>query len=128
VRSDLEAESISVQTELAAPPPEVHGNRGQLQQVILNIFTNAADAMRTVDDRTKVLRVKSRALVGSNKVMISIGDGGPGIEPKNINRIFDTFFTTKTNVWAWAWRFADQSLKHMTELYQTPNVGRSALS
>ena len=97
VRSDLEAESIAVQTELAAPPPEVHGNRGQLQQVILNIFTNAADAMRTIDHRTKVLRVKSRALVGSNKVMISIGDSGSGIEPKNVDRIFDAFFTTKSN-------------------------------
>jgi signal transduction histidine kinase len=118
VRSDLEAESISVQTELAVPPPEVHGNRGQLQQVILNIFTNAADAMRTIDDRTKLLRVRSRALVGSNKVMISIGDCGPGIEPKNVDRIFDAFFTTKTNGMGMGLAICRSILKLMTELYQ----------
>jgi C4-dicarboxylate-specific signal transduction histidine kinase len=96
VNSDFEAAGVLVQTELAGPLPQVHGHRGQLQQVILNIINNAADAMRTIDDRTRVLRVKSRTLK-SNEVMISIEDTGPGIEPKNVDRIFDPFFTTKAN-------------------------------
>jgi signal transduction histidine kinase len=81
---------------LAKLLPQVHGHRGQLQQVLLNIINNAADAMRTIDDRTRLLRVKSGTLK-SNGVMISIGDSGPGIEPKNVDRIFDAFFTTKAN-------------------------------
>jgi signal transduction histidine kinase len=125
VRSDLEAESISVQTELAVPPPEVHG---KIQQVILNIFTNAADAMRTIDDRTKVLRVRSRALVGSNKVMISIGDCGPGIEPKNVDRIFDAFFTTKTNGMGMGLAICRSIVEaHDGTLSVTPNVPHGSI-
>ena len=63
---------------------------------MLNIINNAADAMRAIGDRKRVLRVKSRVLK-SNEVMISIEDTGTGIEPKNINRIFDPFFSTKAS-------------------------------
>jgi PAS domain S-box-containing protein len=96
VSSDLEASSVLVQTELATSLPQVYGYRDQLQHAILNIINNAADSMRIVDDRRRVLRVKSRVLE-SNEVMISIEDSGPGIEPRNIDRIFDAFFTTKAN-------------------------------
>jgi signal transduction histidine kinase len=94
VNSDLKAARILVLTELATPLPRIRGHRDQLQQAILNIINNAADAMRDIDERTRVLRVKSTALE-SNGVMISIEDSGPGIERRNIDRIFDAFFTTK---------------------------------
>jgi signal transduction histidine kinase len=62
----------------------------------LNIITNAADSMRTIDDRPRVLQVRSMASEQKG-VAVSVQDSGAGIDPKNIDRIFDAFFTTKTN-------------------------------
>jgi signal transduction histidine kinase len=95
-RGELEAASILVQLELAAQLPPVHGHRGQLQQVILNLVGNATDAMRAVSDRARVLRVKSAASK-PNEVLVSVEDSGTGIDPKDTDRIFDAFFSTKTN-------------------------------
>src|SRR4029077_16835590 len=88
LHSDLEAASVSVRLELSPKLPAVQGHRGQLQQIILNIITNAADAMRAITDRTRVLQVKSAALE-SNRIMISLEDTGTGIESKDLERIFD---------------------------------------
>ena len=93
---ELEAAKIDVRLELAAHLPLIPGHRGQLQQVVLNIITNAADAMRVIADRPRVLRIKSR-VSEPNGVAVSVEDSGTGIGPENIDRIFDTFFTTKNN-------------------------------
>ena len=63
---------------------------------MLNLITNATDAMRSIEDRARLLRVKSEAS-GSSSVAISVQDNGRGIELKDIDRIFDAFFTTKSN-------------------------------
>ena len=94
LHSDLEAASILVDLELSPELPPVSAHRGQLQQIILNIITNASDAMRTVSDRTRLLRVKS-AVVNPNRIMLSFEDSGTGIDSKSLERIFDPFFTTK---------------------------------
>jgi PAS domain S-box-containing protein len=94
LRGDLEAASVTVDLELSAGLPPIYGHRGQLQQIISNIITNAADAMRAIDDRTRLLRVKS-AIVERSQVLISFEDSGAGIDIKNVGRIFDPFFTTK---------------------------------
>jgi C4-dicarboxylate-specific signal transduction histidine kinase len=94
LHSDLEAASIVVDLELFPELPPVYGHRGQLQQIILNIISNASDAMRTVSNRTRLLRVKS-AVVKPNRTMLSFEDSGTGIDSKNLERIFDPFFTTK---------------------------------
>ena len=96
VRGELQSMSIAVDLELAPQLPLVSAHRGQLQQVILNLVANAADAMRTLTDRAAVLRVKSKALESSG-VEVTIADSGSGIDPKIIDRIFDAFFTTKAN-------------------------------
>jgi C4-dicarboxylate-specific signal transduction histidine kinase len=93
---ELEAAKIDVRLELAAHLPLIPAHRGQLQQVVLNIITNAADAMRVITDRPRVLRIKSR-ISEPNGVAVSVEDSGTGIGPENIDRIFDTFFTTKNN-------------------------------
>ena len=94
--NELEAAQVVVDLELHEQLPLISAHRGQLQQVVLNIITNAADAMRTIDDRARVLRVRSRSF-DSNGVAVSVQDSGTGIDPKNIDRVFDAFFTTKTN-------------------------------
>jgi signal transduction histidine kinase len=76
--------------------PLVQGHRGELQQVILNLIRNAADAMSKVSYRERVLTVKSETQP-PNDVLISIADSGTGIDPKDIRHIFEAFFTTKSN-------------------------------
>jgi PAS domain S-box-containing protein len=93
---ELEAGRIVVDLELAEQLPLIPAHKGQLQQVVLNIVTNAADSMRSVDDRVRILRVRTRSF-DSNGVALSIQDSGTGIDPQNMERIFDAFFTTKTN-------------------------------
>jgi PAS domain S-box-containing protein len=94
VRDDLEAASVSVELELAPQVPLISGHRGQLQQVVLNLITNAAEAMRTVTERA--LRIGSKQF-NTNGLEVTVEDSGTGIQQKDIGRIFDAFFTTKSN-------------------------------
>jgi PAS domain S-box-containing protein len=94
VLMELRAHDVSVQTELNAELPKVMGSRVQLQQVILNLITNALDAMNTVTDRPRLLRLRSD-VQDLESVRVSVEDSGGGIEPKDSERIFDAFFTTK---------------------------------
>jgi C4-dicarboxylate-specific signal transduction histidine kinase len=95
VRIELQTQDITVQTGLTPQLPLVLGNKGQLQQVILNLVRNAADAMNAVPDRARVLRVNS-AVHDPDSVLLSVEDSGTGIDPKDIERIFESFFTTKS--------------------------------
>jgi PAS domain S-box-containing protein len=95
-KGELDAAGVIIDLDLSTEPPRLYGHRGQLQQVILNLLTNAADAMRGVMDRSRELRIKSE-LLATDGVAISVADSGPGIEPKNMERIFDAFFTTKSD-------------------------------
>ena len=80
---------VDVKLDLAAGLPPVHGNAGKLQQVFLNLFLNARDAM----DGGGVLSVRSWAEESGARVDVS--DTGHGISPEHIQRIYDPFFTTK---------------------------------
>ena len=93
-RAQLQAHGVSVEVKLAEKLPPVLAVRHQLQQVILNLIMNAEQAMGSVTDRARVLRVKSD-IHESNDVLIAIEDSGPGIDPKYSDRIFELFFTTK---------------------------------
>jgi signal transduction histidine kinase len=95
VRGELEAKGIAVQTGLTKPLPPVLGHGGQLQQVILNLVRNAAEAMEGMSGRARMLRVES-AIYDSENVMVAVEDSGTGIDPADIDHIFDSFFTTKS--------------------------------
>ncbi len=92
--SALRSRSVVVQTTLAADLPPVLGDRVQLQQVIMNLAMNAADAMSSVTDRPRVLRVESK-VDGEGSILVTIEDSGTGIEEAIRHRIFDPLFTTK---------------------------------
>jgi len=94
VSAQLEAEKVVIQLELAEQLSSISAHKGQLQQVMLNLIANAADAMRSVEDRARLLRVKSEA-AGLTRIAVSVQDNGTGIELKDIDRVFDAFFTTK---------------------------------
>ena len=82
---------IRVETDLLASLPQVQGNQGKLQQVILNLLLNAKDAMHGTSGAT--LRISTE--VQSNRILVRIKDSGSGIEREHLHRIFDPFFTTK---------------------------------
>ncbi len=65
------------------------------QSVIVNLITNAIEAMDTVTDRTRTLGVKS-AIRDPDGVSITVENSGPGISSENVDRIFHPFFTTKS--------------------------------
>jgi signal transduction histidine kinase len=91
---ELRANQVSVQTKLDDNLPDVRGNRVQLQQVILNLIRNAIEAMNSVTNRARVLRITSE-IHEPDSVLVSVEDSGTGIDPKDTDRIFDSFFTTK---------------------------------
>lgn len=86
--------SVAVRTELAEDLPPIVGDRVQLQQVILNLVMNGIEAMSSVADRPRHLLVWSRRHEADH-VLVALQDFGNGIEPENLKRIFETFFTTK---------------------------------
>jgi signal transduction histidine kinase len=92
--AELRSERVHLVTDLAANLPMVSASKGQLQQVILNLVTNAVEAMRPITDRARVLKVSSRFVIGQG-VLIDVADSGIGIDPKNVDGLFDAFFTTK---------------------------------
>ena len=96
VRSDAETQQILVRTELFDELPQVPANPVQLRQVIVNLIMNAIDAMSTVVNRPRVLRVKTEVHELSY-LLITVEDSGTGIDPIHIDRIFDPFFTTKSH-------------------------------
>ena len=86
--------SISIHTELADDLPHVCADRVQLQQVVMNLMLNAVDAMKENDDPGK-LTIKSRRNAGE-QLLITVSDTGPGLPPGDAEKIFDAFFTTKS--------------------------------
>ena len=95
VRSELERHRIAVQAALCEDLPTIVGERVALQQVLLNLIMNAVEAMSALTDRTRQLSVKTE-WCEPDGVLIVVADDGTGIEPTNIDRIFDAFFTTKS--------------------------------
>lgn len=91
---EVQQHEISVRITLTDKLPTVSVDRTQLQQVILNLVRNAIEAMSSVKDRERILRVRSE-VDDADGVIIRIEDSGPGIEPNNLERIFEPFFTTK---------------------------------
>jgi PAS domain S-box-containing protein len=94
VKEDAVSRRIKITTELSQQLPAVHGNRVQLQQVVLNFITNAMDAMAKQPPKRRRLTVGT-SLATDGGVEVSVADLGPGIEPRNLLRLFQPFFTTK---------------------------------
>jgi PAS domain S-box-containing protein len=95
-RSVRDKGNVSLRIELSPDLPAVLGDRVQLQQAILNLVSNALDAMGDVSDRPQVISIGSRRGGPDHRyVLVSVGDTGTGISPEAAGRIFDPFFTTK---------------------------------
>jgi signal transduction histidine kinase len=93
-RGDLQRHRILVQAEPNAKVPQIRGDRIQLQQVLLNLITNAIDSM-AAKDGARVLGVRSEVRDGAS-VVVSVADTGTGIRSQHIEQIFNPLFTTKS--------------------------------
>jgi PAS domain S-box-containing protein len=96
VRGEAQRKQVVVRSNLTDEIGPVLANRIQLQQVMLNLFTNAIEAMDSVPDGQRLLQVTS-TLHPTDGVVITVEDTGLGMDPRKIDRIFDPFFTTKPN-------------------------------
>jgi PAS domain S-box-containing protein len=94
LRSEMARRGVTVKLELARAVPAVLGDRVQLEQVILNLMGNAADAMDHVTRDLHEL-VLSSGVDETGNVAVAVKDAGAGIEANNRERIFEAFFTTK---------------------------------
>jgi PAS domain S-box-containing protein len=95
-RSAIAENRVSVRTRLAEGLAPVEGDRVQLQQVILNLILNAAEAMSAVDEGARELSISTEQS-RKNDLLVAVRDSGPGIDPEHIERVFDAFYTTKSS-------------------------------
>jgi C4-dicarboxylate-specific signal transduction histidine kinase len=94
IRHEIEARSIELSVTLGRSLPFVAGDRIQLQQVVFNLLLNAVQALGALSEG----RIEARtATAADGSVLFSIHDSGPGIAEEDLDRIFDSFFTTKSD-------------------------------
>jgi hypothetical protein len=86
---------VWVQTRLSEGLCPVHGDRVQLQQVVLNLLLNAVEAMGSVEGAPRELLISTEQ--DHTGVLVAVRDSGPGIDPSHLERVFDAFYTTKSS-------------------------------
>ena len=120
---ELQRTGVMLRYELADDLPAVVGDRIQLQQVILNLLRNAADAMSTVDDRPREVLIRTERYEG-NQVRLSVKDSGVGLTPQAAEKIFEAFYTTKTDGMGIGLSISRSIIEaHQGRLWATPNDG-----
>ena len=94
LRSDLQRGGVMLQIDLSSDDIPILGDRIQLQQVLLNLVRNGIEAMSTISDRPRVLRIRSE-FTENGEALVAVEDTGVGLDPASADRIFDPLFTTK---------------------------------
>jgi len=94
IQYELANRQVLVNTVLAPALPPIFGDRVQLQQLILNLVMNGAEAMVATADRRKELTIETR-VENDDQVLVSVRDLGEGLSPETAEKIFDPFYTTK---------------------------------
>lgn len=121
--SELQRMGVSLRFELADDLPPIVGDRTQLQQVVLNLFRNAMDAMSTVYDRPRELLIRT-ALDDQDRIHLSVKDAGIGLAPQAADKIFDAFYTTKSDGMGIGLSISRSIIEaHQGRIWATPNDG-----
>jgi C4-dicarboxylate-specific signal transduction histidine kinase len=122
-RSELERNGVTARTQFKDKLPLVTGDRVQLQQVIINLLRNGSDAMSDVDDRPRELLFRTE-VEDDDRVRLSVQDSGVGFEPQSLDRLFQTFYTTKEEGMGIGLAVSRSIIEsHHGRLFATPNDG-----
>jgi signal transduction histidine kinase len=114
---------VTLQVELAANLPLVLADRVQIQQVVMNLILNGIQAMNAVDDRERLLVARTQRGEG-DQVRVTVQDCGVGIDPGDIERVFDAFHTTKPSGMGMGLSISRSIVEiHGGRLWATPNDG-----
>jgi signal transduction histidine kinase len=125
--SEIQKSRVVLKMNLAVDLPRIFGDRIQLQQVILNLVMNAIEAMDTVTDRPREMVIRSSAQE-SNKVLVAVQDSGIGIDSQNLEKIFDTFYTSKPQGMGMGLAISRSIVEnHGGRLWATVNAPRGAV-
>jgi signal transduction histidine kinase len=125
LRGDLRKNRIMVQLEPNADLPSIIGDRIQLQQVLLNLITNAIDSM-TARDGPRILSVKSECR--DDDIVVSVADTGTGIGSQDVERVFNPLFTTKSGGMGMGLSICRSIIEaHNGQLWVVPNAPRGAV-
>ena len=96
VRSAIARNGVSASAGLMDGLVPVQGDRVQLQQVLVNLILNAVEAMNSVEDGPRELLIRTeQSRMGS--ILVAVHDSGPGVDPANLDRVFEPFYTTKNS-------------------------------
>jgi PAS domain S-box-containing protein len=96
VQSAIAKNHVSVRTRPTEGLIPVEGDRVQLQQVVLNLIMNAAEAMSTVVEGARELSISTEQCK-TGGIRVAVCDSGPGIDPQHLQRVFEPFYTTKAS-------------------------------
>ena len=125
IRSDLLNRSVDVTSSFASGLPQVDGDPVQLQQVLLNLIMNAADAMSELPKGREIKLATSLSEEGS--VVVAVSDVGRGIPPDDLDHIFSPFITTKTSGMGLGLAVCSSIINaHHGHIWASNNKGRGA--
>jgi PAS domain S-box-containing protein len=120
---DLQRDGVTLRQEFANDIPRIAGDRVQLQQVIFNLLRNASDAMSSVDDRPRMLAIRTER-DECDSVCLRIEDTGVGIAPQDMERLFEAFYSTKSDGMGMGLSVSRSIIEsHRGRLWATPNDG-----
>jgi PAS domain S-box-containing protein len=126
VQRELISHQVSLRMELAPALPMILGDRVQLQQVIINLVMNGAEAMQSVTDRPRELVIRS-GQDETQQVLVGVTDCGVGISVEHADRLFNPFFTTKSSGMGMGLSICRSIMEaHGGRLWATANVPHGA--
>jgi C4-dicarboxylate-specific signal transduction histidine kinase len=124
--SELRRSRALIQARFGNGLPLVSADRVQLQQVILNLLLNAADAMAQVEERPRMLLITTD-LDSDAGVKLTVRDSGTGIDPQNVEKLFEAFYTTKSDGMGVGLSICRSIIEsHGGRLWAAPNDGPGA--
>src|SRR5258708_538023 len=128
-RYECATRQTPIRVELPDDLPRVLGDRVQLQQVLLNLVVNGLDAMNAAEESKRVLRICGRSQIrdGISEACLSVQDAGTGFKPGEMERLFETFYTTKAHGMGMGLAISRSIIEaHGGRLWPDPNQGPGA--
>ena len=124
--SEIQKSGVVLKMDLAGGLLPILGDRIQLQQVILNLVMNGIEAMNMVTDRPREMLIES-SQHESTQLLVAVQDSGVGIDSQNLQKIFDAFYTTKSQGMGMGLAISRSIVeKHGGRLWAVPNDGPGA--